>query len=152
MADEHGRTFFQKNRHICVCGDGLSCIIEAIPSRHRSFSISASHAAEPVPTRSFPSMIPFGIYTKCLAKIQRSSGLTASFIELLGLYEQRVAVHQEPPLELSSEEATPAFFSPADSLHLQKKNQWLSKRCPNPFRWSVPRESSVSPPKRWMLW
>ena len=82
-----------------------------------SFSISASHATEPVPN----PIVPFDdslwdMVTKCLAKNPKDRpDSLLPFIELLGIYEQESrAVHQEPLRELSSEEATPAFFSPVE--------------------------------------
>ena len=79
-----------------------------------SFSISASHATEPVPNPMVPFDEPlWDMITKCLSKNpkERPDSLLP-FVELLGLYEQGTrAAHQEPLRELSSEEATPAFFA-----------------------------------------
>ena len=78
-----------------------------------SFSISASHATEPVPNPIVPFDDPlWEMISKCLSKDPKDRpDSLLPFIELLGLYEQGTRVaHQEPLRELSSEEATPAFF------------------------------------------
>ena len=85
-----------------------------------SFSISASHATEPVPTPIVPFDEPlWDLLTRSLSKNpeDRPESLQ-SFIEVLGLYEQgsRV-VHQELPRVMSSEEATPPVFLPESSVY-----------------------------------
>ena len=112
-----------------------------------SFSISASHATEPVPT----PIVPFDdtlwdMLTKCLAKDPKDRpDSLLPFIELLGLYEQESrTVHQEPPRELSSEEATPAFFSPAEQMPPSSEEEpVVEQEMPEPVsmeRSSVDRE------------
>ncbi|MAA78038.1 MAG: hypothetical protein CL916_02175 [Deltaproteobacteria bacterium] len=84
-----------------------------------SFSISASHATEPVPNPMVPFDDPmWDMITKCLSKNPKDRpDSLLSFIELLGVYEQGSrSVHQEPLKELSSEEATPAFFTSQNQM------------------------------------